>query len=63
MPRPGPNLHAELIDARQKLLRQIAILQAGPSYMPRPDVLAYNARLIAELTATLRRIEDELAGL
>ncbi|MDR3512452.1 MAG: hypothetical protein P4L73_12520 [Caulobacteraceae bacterium] len=57
------SLREQLIDARDALESQIAILEAGPSYLITPD--AINGRLMraAPLKVTLAEIKEQIASL
>jgi hypothetical protein len=59
MSKPEKSIRLQLLEARAEIQRQIEILSSptrggGPSQ---------NSKLIADLTATLKEIEDSLAGL
>lgn len=63
MTRSTPNLRQQLVEARNDVLRQIEILQAGPASLGRGGEFIDNTSLIANLSNTLHEIEDGLAGL
>ncbi len=60
-PLPAPTRRDELIQASEKLQRQIEILEAGP--VKGGDWTPQFPRLIEELKGTLDEIESELAGI
>ena len=53
----GQKRPAELVEARDRVRRQIEVLEAGPSYRSVPQY----APLLAQLRAVLAGIESELA--
>lgn len=61
MSKSEKTLRQQLLEARANVLRQIEILQAGPLAVKGggPD---FNS-VLAALTATLKEIDDSLAGL
>ena len=63
MPRSGPSLRQQLLDAREKIQRQIDILRAGPASLGKGGGFIDNSGLIAELGETLREIDESLANL
>jgi uncharacterized membrane protein YccC len=58
--KPEKPLRQQLMDARDALIDQIAILQAGPA-KSEPGAAEYMADQAATLRETLREIEEELA--
>jgi hypothetical protein len=52
----------QLLEARAEIERQIEILQGGPLVIARGGSTQFEP-VIAELTATLKEIEDSLAAL
>jgi hypothetical protein len=56
-------LREQLIEARDKLRRQIETLHAGPASLGRGGEFIDNSALESELTSALRRIEQTLAEL
>jgi hypothetical protein len=63
MSKPEKSLRQQLLDARADIERQIEILQAGPSFSYRGGGNPQFEPVIADLTATLKEIEDSLAEL
>ena len=59
-PKPEKPLREQLEEARQALLNQIAVLEAGPTRME-PGESQYMQAQAAELRTMLREIEAELA--
>ena len=56
-------LREQLIEAREALVNQIAILEAGPSYLITADAI-YGRHMRADaLKATLAEIREQLASL
>jgi hypothetical protein len=56
MSRPAQTRHQQLIEAREKVQRQLELLKS-------PTRGARNSALIAELTTVLEELEDNLANL
>lgn len=62
MSKPEKSLRDELLKARSNILRQIEILRAGPVVKARGQGPDFDP-VLADLTATLKEIEDSLANL
>jgi hypothetical protein len=58
---PEKPIREQLIEARESLRRQIEILQAGPASIGKGGEFIDNTDMIAELSGTLREIEQALA--
>ncbi len=58
MPQHAQTRRQQLIEARDKVQRQIEILQAGPAY-----ILPFDPSLLPELTKVLGEINENLAAL
>jgi hypothetical protein len=63
MSRPEKSDREQLLEARADILRQIEILQAGPSFNYRGGGNPQFEPVIADLTATLKEIDENLADL
>lgn len=63
MSKAQKNLRQELLEARAKVQRQIEIVEAGPAINVWGGELQHGPAQIAELTATLKELEDALANL
>lgn len=62
MSKPEKSLRQELLDAREKVSRQIEVLQAGPAVRARGQGPDFEP-VLADLEATLKEIDDALANL
>jgi hypothetical protein len=62
MSKSEKGVRQQLLEARANVQRQIDTLQAGPLVNPRGGGLPFEPA-IAELMATLKEIDDSLAGL
>jgi hypothetical protein len=61
MSDPEKTLRRQLLEAREKLSRQIEIMEAGPAFAK--GVYDFQPGVIAELKAELARVDQSLADL